>query len=224
MKVDQLSGCGTGAAMVWSHETWMINLPATLAEAEALQYARRWIAYFRDSGTPWSETSALKPEASRAVLRLLLHNAANLHPMHRLDIIARARAGDPDADAVVRAMILEAAQANQPLPPELFVYQMDLVNAGRLRQPPARKRKNNILRNLVITLTVGAVCDHFELQASGRSARRRSACSIVAEALSEASIAMSEAAIVSIWKERRGMLPADRGWSASWEPIINRLQ
>jgi hypothetical protein len=197
-------------------------VPAT-EPSEALQYARRWIAYFRDSGTPWSESSALTTDASRAVLRHLLQNAANLHPAHRLDIIATARAGNPDADAVVRMLILDANNNNQPLPVELFAYQMEIVNSGRHKQRPARKRKNNMLRNIIITLTVGAVCETFGLQPTGRSARHRSACSIVAEALRRAHIAMSEEAIVSVWKDYRGVVPTVPGWPSSWEKMFDRL-
>jgi hypothetical protein len=200
-------------------------LPTTTKPSEELIYARRWVAYFRETGTPWSDESALTPDASRAVLRHLLHNAAEMHPMHRLDIIARARAGDRDADNVLRAMILEADKQNQPLPSELFAYRMEIVNSNRNPQPPARKKKNNMLRNIVITLTVGALCDHFGLQPTGgHSARQRSACSFVAEALGEASIQMGDKAIEAVWAEWRGMLPVVPGWSASWDSMIDRLQ
>jgi hypothetical protein len=108
-----------------------MTLPATLAEAEALQYARGIIAYWRDSGNPWSDDSPLTAEAGRAVTRHLLRNAALDHPNHRLALIEMARDGDPDADDVLRTLIIEMQSRGEKLPTELAAHNMEIVRNCR---------------------------------------------------------------------------------------------
>jgi hypothetical protein len=201
----------------------MTNLPATMVETEALQFAREWIVRFRDGTNPWSNDSALTADAGRAVTRHLMRQSALLHPINRLQLIAMARAGDTDARDVLRTVMIEIQSRGEPMPTELVNYNMELLHGG-LHQPPGPKRKDKLLRDLCIAMTVAAVHDRFGLSPTrntasrGRPSARPSACSVVAEALALAHMGLgkrSEKAVEAIWSRLGRTLPTVSGWASS---------
>jgi hypothetical protein len=69
---------------------------------------------------------------------------------------------------------------------------------------------------MVISLTVAALVKRFGLKATGNSARYRSACSIVAEALGEVRMQMTKKAVEAIWDRYQHVMP---GWTGPvWVP------
>src|SRR5258708_5330334 len=109
-----------------------MTLPATLAQgevrligAQALAHAKRKIAELRSRGNPYGTSdSVLTPEASRAVIRRICRNSALSHCDHIMDIIALARAGDPDADQVLLELIREFLSRGEQMPTELAAFNM----------------------------------------------------------------------------------------------------
>jgi hypothetical protein len=193
----------------------MVKLPTTIQQDEALQFAREEVARWRDMKNPWGEDSVLSPEASQAMLRHILKEAALQHPSLMLMVIDAARNGDDDADAVLKNLIIEHQSRDDRMPTALTAWNMEVLHRS-LHKPPARKKKNYILRDLFISLTVVDLVDRFGLKATGRSARRRSACSIVGEALGEARMRMTDKAVEAIWERYKHVMP---GWTGPvWTP------
>jgi hypothetical protein len=198
----------------------MTQLPMTMVEDEAMAFARQEFAQFRDGTNPWSEHSPLSGGAGRALTRYFMRQGALLHPINRLRIIAMARAGDVDAVTVLKTLIIEAQSRGEALPAELATFNMEILHGG-LHQPPGPKRKDKILRDLCIALTVAAVCDRFGLSPTrntasrGRPSARRSACSIVAEALDVAHMQLGEKAVEAIWARLGNAMPTVPGWASA---------
>ena len=129
-------------------------------------------------------------------------------------MIALARAGEPEAQAVVERAILELQSRGAALPTELGAYNMDKI-AGLL-QPhlsSGPKRKDRLMRNTFIALAVEALVDGFGLLPTRKPRRGRpSASSIVAEAysLEAGKGSIGENAVEAIWLGRRGAMPTVR--------------
>jgi hypothetical protein len=201
----------------------MTKLPVAsraLMEAEALAFAREWIARFSQGGNPWSSDPSMSAEASRAftrhMMQLGLQSAVN-----RMMVIAWAKAGDADAVDVLRTLLLEykSRRLVDEMPSELIEYDMWITNRhGGLQRLPARKKKDKIMRNVCIGMTVAALVDHFGhlgLEHTGRSPRRHSACSIVAEALEEARMQLGYKAVERIWDDYSRNAPTVPGWASA---------
>jgi hypothetical protein len=194
----------------------MTQLPATLVEAEALTFAREWIKNFASGTNPWSEDSPLTAEASRAMIQQLLRNAALGHPINRMSVVAAAKAGDEDADAALRTLLLEHKSRREAMPPDIEEFDMWLtLHGGGLRKRPARKKTSNVLRDICVAMTVAAVTDRFGLKPTGRSARYRSACSIVAEALHDARMERGRKTVEKIWERYGRAMPIIPGWTST---------
>jgi hypothetical protein len=102
----------------------MTQLPSTLVETEMVQFAREWI--LRYSGNPWSPSPSHTADAGRALLRHMLRQMVlSLYAVHRMQVIARANAGDEDAAAVLSALIVERQSRGETLPTELAYYDME---------------------------------------------------------------------------------------------------
>jgi hypothetical protein len=193
------------------------NQVATLIEAEALALARQEIAHWNGGGsTPWSTAPGLSAEASRAFAREQMRMAARTSTYTRMLIIAMAREGDEDAGLVLRDLILEMRARRQELPVDLENYNMEVLHGAMGHQPPGPKRKNKMLRNISIAMTIAAVVDRFPgLDPTGNSRHRRSACAIVAEALTEAGRGMGQKAVEEVWRSYGAAMPTAPGWASA---------
>jgi hypothetical protein len=198
-------------------------------EAEALAVAVRWFRVWREwrgaDGDPLTEHSPLTAESGRALVRVMLRIGAVGSVQNRLQLVAMARAGEPDAHEVVLQCILELQSRGEPFPTEFAAYNMDFA-AGLLHphQSPGPKRKDRIMRDQFIALAVGLLMDRFgpaglrptrnsdqssHYRKSGQSSARRSACALVAEAYGW----MTEKNVERIWERRKGSMPTVPGWS-----------
>jgi hypothetical protein len=199
----------------------MTRLPAPSVKAEALQLAHAYIVEFRDGKNPWSDVSPLTSEAGGAMFRHMLRVTALNHPVGMLNVIDMARGGEPDADAVLRTLILEYKSRQEAMPTELAGYDMELTaRDGGFLRPPARQKKSNVLRDICIAIAVAAVIDRFGLRPTGRSPLKLSACSVVAEALEVAHLRLGYKAVEEIWRRYKRSVPTVPGWSFSpaWAP------
>jgi hypothetical protein len=195
----------------------LVPTPASALEIEALAYARRLIASMAAGGSPWSLASPFSAEASGAFIRDWLRRGAMSFATTRLQIIALARSGEPESARVLREIILEAKSRGATLPVELEAYAMELVHGGVMgHQAAGPKGKNKLLRNIMITLVVAGVVDRFGFDPTGRSPRRRSASSIVAEALGEVGINMSAKRVEIIWRDYWAAAPTKPGWTSDF--------
>jgi len=193
----------------------MTKPPTTIAGIEALEYARAFILRLHKSGG--EVDSPFGAAESRLLFRKILH-MMTLTVDGRLLLVELARAGEDDADAVVRTLILEFQSRGQVLPVELSGFAMDLVRgAGRVSPPAGPLPKDKFLRNLCIAFTVAAVCDRFGLKATGHSVRRRSGCAVVGQALGVINMTMSPKAVEEIWRLCGRAMPTTPGWVAALE-------
>jgi hypothetical protein len=135
-------------------------------------------------------------------------------------LVEMAVAGEEDADAILREAILECQSWHRPMPDELIEYNRKLV-AGMVPPPgwSGPKKKNELMRNISICVVVAAVCDRFGIKPTGRSARRRSGCATVAEALEVIGQRRGAKAVEAIWRTYGRAMPTARGWVAAMGPL-----
>jgi hypothetical protein len=181
----------------------MTQLPATLLEPEALAYAKKLVAWYRD--LPWVlPHSVLSAEAAHALARQHLKKRALQHPNHMAQIIEKARAGNRDAIEAMKELANEHIARNERMLAPLAHFQMQL-NMGLIRSRRARDKTSNSLRNIAIASMVSELSAKFGLDPTGRSPRRFSACSVIAIALkSELQPGIfkpGEEAIETIWND-----------------------
>lgn len=182
----------------------MTTLPATVLEAEAVDYARRCIAYVRDGKLKlwgivpgaWFE----KGESQRAC-RAMLCDWAMRDAEHLMDAVGFARAGYELWEDALRLLILDYQNRGAKMPTYLEAFAMELTRGLRYARQPGRGRANDMLRDLAIGTIVAMVAERFNLRPRRNPASRRpSACSIVAAALVLEGMATSEDNVDHLWK------------------------
>jgi hypothetical protein len=192
----------------------MTKLGATIESAEALDYASAMI--LRGHRRDTESSSFFEAGESRAFVSRFLRTLL-LTVDGRLELLALARAGDGDAQGVLRDAILELKSRREPLPAEFDGYEMELIRGMVPQTGPGPDKRNELLRNICIAATVAAVCDRYGLRPTGRSARRRSGCAIVAQALGVIGKAISAKAVEAIWMRYRSAMPTAPGWTFALE-------
>jgi hypothetical protein len=190
------------------------NLPATLVEAEAVDFARRCIAFARSGKLKlfgvepgaWFEKGESR-RACRLMLRaFILRDAKNL-----MDAVELARAGYEFWEECLRELILEYKNRREEMPIYLVAFDMELTRG--IRHKAGRRRDDDMARDLIIGQIVGMVGERFGLRPTRNYASRRvSACSIVAAALRLEGMAMSEANVNQRWKAMPAVCK-NRSWS-----------
>jgi hypothetical protein len=195
-----------------------LTTPRVVIETEARTFAREQHINKLNAGpNQWSPGSLLNPDAGQGFVRDMFRRIACLgDPRMRMWVIAAARAGDPDAIEALRWLLLEYKSRGIGLPRELDGYDME-VTAGNI-SPHMRsgpKKKNKIVRNICIAMTVAAVVDRFGIDPTGRSLHRKSACEIVAEALADARMSLGRKAVEAIWATYGHAMPSVPGWASS---------
>ena len=134
----------------------------------------------------------------------LSHERLRFTGEHPENVIALATAGDSIAHEALCDVADHLAKCGKTLPPALQRY---VIAAARHPKPSRRGRHpvSNIHRDEAIfhavQLAVGMGLRPTRSVAS--SDDRESACSVVARALTECDMAMSEQAVVSVWTKRR---------------------
>jgi hypothetical protein len=194
----------------------MTRLLATARSIEALEFARDLIVRLHrrhdDSGSLFE--AAESQRFVRNFMRLGLEWATG-----RMWLVEMALAGEEDAKIILQETILELQSRRLEMPTELLTYNMQLVRGVRPAGLAGPKKKNELMRNICICVVAAAVCDRFGLKPTGRSARRRSACAVVGDALQVIGMRMSAKAVEAIWRRYGRAMPSARGWAAAMGPL-----
>jgi hypothetical protein len=183
----------------------MMTLPATYHEvigAEALAFARQWIARMREGDFLNLGCAPLHPDAGRRLLRRLIKHYA-LHDAASMLQIAEIAAYWDDADIALRELIQEFHNRHQPLPAYLVTYNDRIIAGYAPTRPRGRKKASNFLQDFCLVYLIVELTGKFGLSARryqyGKR-RRESACSIVATAAAEAGLHRgAEAAVQKLW-------------------------
>jgi hypothetical protein len=188
-----------------------IGLPATLLEAEAIDYARRDIVLVREGKVKlfgvipgnWFEGDESRRACRLMMRERILSNATNL-----MDAVAFARAGYGFFEEVLRELILEFQNQNRAdaMPVYLKAFAMELTTGVRYSKKSGRNRFEDVARDLIIGAIVDKVIERFKLRPTRSGSKRPSACSIVARALELEGMAMSESNVRHLWLMRRGVV------------------
>jgi hypothetical protein len=183
-----------------------MTLPTTLVEAEALEFAHQHIAYVKGGKLKlWGIISGrwFDGGESERVCRLMLAQWALRDAANLMDAVQFARAGFELWEDVLRNLLLEYKNQNrtEQMPTYLRAYDMELTRGASYSRRSGRHRADQLLRNLVLAVIIAMVIERFELRPTRNIASSRpSACSVVARALELEGMAMSEPAVVQIWK------------------------
>jgi hypothetical protein len=200
----------------------MTTLPATLLEAEAIDFARKHIAFVRSgklklfgvASGAWFEMGESQ-RACRLMLReLMLRDVTIL-----IDAVTFARAGYEMFEECLRELILEFQNRGEEMPVYLAAFAMELTRGIQYSRKAGRHRSDNTVRDIIIGMIVGRVAIQFNLRPKRNfaSRRRASASSIVAAALELEGMAMSEANVRRMWET----MPT--GYKNNWDQYLSGL-
>jgi hypothetical protein len=197
----------------------MMTLPATVDEAEAMEFARAWVARANSGDFLGLGCSLLDPECGPRFLRRLMRTIWKSSAHDQLILIELARAGWDDADAVLLDLIFELTNAGQPLPAFLATYNAWRQTERRAPRPRGRKKATNFMADVALVGLAIDIVERFGLRPTrNHVSPRPSACSVVARVVRP----MGERAMEKLWHKyapiiTRGM----RGWRnsgrSSWD-------
>src|SRR5262245_58976067 len=151
----------------------MTTLPATLVEAEALQFARAWIADCLGHNNPVLEViDAARQERGRALFRAAMKRSALHHPFMMAEIVYFARHGFEIAHLTLKELIAERTDRGEPLGAVLGSYLIETIHQRLPRR--GRTKEQFFFQNLAIYILIEAVMERFGLKATrNQTARRR---------------------------------------------------
>jgi hypothetical protein len=174
------------------------RLPAVQRDEEvrALEFAKEKFRHL-------AEVKAMTPEAGRAAVMNLMDRMFMGDPIKRLDLIAKARAGDDLARELLKyAIVKEVSLRN--LPADLDQYAREFIYTDGNRRPHKRREHfpNNALRDLYIVAVLSMIIYDFGVLVEPSSIDRKSACEIVSTALVEAhtNIILSARGVKRLWE------------------------
>ena len=174
----------------------MTNLPATFIEAEAVTFAREWIAAHREPG------GIFHTDAKRES-RAMMKQYALAHPFGADEIVYFAENDSKEADLALRELIAERVDRGEPLGAVLGAYNIRLLNPLRPRRhgPPMA---DNFVRDVGISALVASLLERFLELRKGKNpaSKRASAYSIASRALIEANlgIVLGGPGVERIWR------------------------
>ena len=179
-----------------------MTLPATLIEAEAVDFARRSIVFARSGKLKlfgiWPGAWFEKGESQRAC-QLMFHEWMLSDVTNLMAAVEFARAGYELWEDCLRHLILDYKNRGEKLPLYLAAFDMELTRG--ISRKAGRSRAADMTRDVIIGSIVGMVIERFGLRATRNHVSRRiSACSIVTTALGLEGMAMSEANVNQLWK------------------------
>lgn len=179
----------------------MADIPVTIEEAEALEYARELLGRMRSENISvlGIEFAMFDPEAGRDFAREIAKRVAQHHPSNMTDIVEAALAGWRLGEEVVIEMIQELQDRRESLPASLAHYNSVILNERRKpKRQPAQRKESNFIRDIGIMILVLLIAERFQMRPTRNPSLSKkgspSACSVVASA-----IGMTEPAVVSVW-------------------------
>jgi hypothetical protein len=192
-----------------------MNFPVTLAEAEAKEFARVFLARMQEPGFFDSGHDAFDPAGAHGWVRRLIRLEFESHPLRAARIVEYAVLGSTAADQVLRELIAEKTEHNEPLGAVLGGYNIRLMNSDTdIRHRHGKSRVDNLVADIVIATLVLQLIERFPpLKSTRFKAWRPSACSIVAEVLAEMGLHRGdEKAIQEVWRRYGRVIMAGYQW------------
>jgi hypothetical protein len=187
----------------------MTQLPATFVEADALAFARDWIAWARHN-----PAGVFHPNATAVWGTSFMKRYAQSHPFGADEIVYFAEHGCKEAELALDELMAEYVDRGEPLTRVLGGYFIRLRNPRRPRKHGAG-RAENFMRDIGVWFLVEALVNKFGLRPTQRTNRKAklhppSASSIAATALTEAriNIPLGHRGVEKIWNR---YLPAFAG-------------
>ena len=179
--------------------------PQTIEEAEAIAGARELVRMIRDEQVSFMglPLSFFDKADTRQMWKQWLRITAQ-DPGGLLDLCNDGRGGDAIAHEVCCDLILEYRTARTPLPPQLEVYDMEIVHAARDPERRGRGRpKSKVeinLRDIALVYLIGEVCwkSGFKPNRNPLS-KRPSGCSIVLRALELENLVIGDSTLTAVW-------------------------
>jgi hypothetical protein len=133
------------------------------------------------------------------------------------ELVAAAREGDTDADAVLCGFASYFVEGGYPLPEHLRKYVAEKLLEQSQALPTQRRGRNphiNRRRNLYIVLAIMRLGERgfqpTRIEATAVMDGRKSACSIISVALERLGIHLSEQAVAKVWHQYRNVLKVER--------------
>lgn len=181
------------------------QLPAVIDDAQ-LQFALQQLRTYMSAPNEYSSGSMMSDDAGQEFTRIIYEKMIRW-PQGRMALVKAALSGDAIAHDLLKAVLLECDSRRVEPPPELIFYRMHVVDGGSAKRPGAKKEKR-ILRDVCIMATVADMARAFpDMDVTGRSARRRSVCEKVSQALTILGRPISAKGVERIWENRPGAWP-----------------
>jgi hypothetical protein len=171
------------------------HLPATLFEAEAVDIIVGWIDVVTDR---------LKSEHGRQVLRASMAQKLKAGAISRMRVIAAAKAGDQDAEAVLRELIVEIISRKAEMPTELEEYNMWIMAGFSPVNSGGRDVGNYWHRDIGIAVLAGLAQQQWPSEPktrshhSKRNDRGLSICLLISRALGRRGINLTERGVETV--------------------------
>jgi hypothetical protein len=177
------------------HQGGGVNLPATLEQAQAINFVRETVRHFREHDiSEIINVRAFESESGRRFAREIMKQFAARHVDNTMLVADWARQGWTLADEALRQLFRELTDRGETSV-YLSAYVME-VTRGQIRHRPAPRAESQYFRNVIIVSMIIDLVEKFDLKPTRNptTQRKLSACSIVAEVLG-----MSEPAVVAVW-------------------------
>jgi hypothetical protein len=189
----------------------MTKMPVTLVEADALAFARDWIAWHREPN------GIFHPDAATIYGKSLMKDYAQSHPFRADEIVYLANNGSEEADLALRELIAEYTDRGEELTAVLKAYNIRLISPLRESKKPGPAKAANFLRDLGIMLLVTELMDRFELRPHRNTNRKigsrrpPSASTVAADALKAGiGIVMDFKGVEKVWDHYLPVLAGTR--------------
>jgi hypothetical protein len=198
----------------------MMQLPATLNEAEARACARKWLVERGEYPDAFGlGVSVLDPQLGGLWLREALKRIALVHPLNMMWVIDQAREGWDAAAAALSTLIIEMQSRGETLPTELLNYNMEVhreVMRGRPHRKRGPKKETHVFQDIIFAGLAADLVEQFDLKPTRNSVSKQvSACDVVADTVNEAKIgrAVKYKAIEVLWFRWGKGLLSDQYWA-----------
>ena len=196
----------------------MTKLPIPMVEAEALAFARDWLATARgyrdffDLGDPFNS------DTMHAEVRRMCKNLADLHERNAARLVELALAGAEAVAEGLKDLIAERNRLALPLGAALATYVTIIADrAPAYRRPHSRPRENFLAAFVIVALLIALMRRFPDLRLRRNPASKRqrpSHCSVVAQVLRGAGVGCGgEERVRKIWERYGPPVVPGYGWN-----------
>ena len=163
----------------------MSQFPKTTRVADALAYARQWLAELKDKDLFATGVPTLHPEAGEMWLRQHLKWRAMSGAHEMMWVIDNARAGWDEADAALRDLAIELMHRKQ-CPALLEAYAMEALKTPH-RRSRGRRKSRNALQDILFAGLMIELVQEFDLDPTRKTETHcDSVCDVLVIVVNEA--------------------------------------